>query len=101
MMRLSDGNLRGRTVIGAEGQAIGEVASIFLDAETWAVESVLVKLRSGVADRIGAPRTIFSAGTVEIPVRLIQSVGDAVVLAVAAQGLRKVLPASGDSAAAP
>jgi sporulation protein YlmC with PRC-barrel domain len=99
-MRLSDENLRGRTVIGADGQAIGEVAAIFLDSDAWAVESIRVKLRNGVADRLGASRNIFSAGTVEIPVRLVQSVGDAIVLAIPVEGLRGVLPSPAASAAA-
>jgi len=100
-MRLSDESLRGRTVIGADGQAIGEVAAIFLDSEAWAVESLHVKLRKGVADSLGASRTIFSAGTVEIPVRLVQSVGDAIVLAIPVDGLREVLPSPAASASAP
>jgi sporulation protein YlmC with PRC-barrel domain len=99
-MRISDENLRGRTVIGADGQAIGEVAAIFLDSEAWAVESIRVKLRNGVADSLGASRNIFSAGTVEIPVRLVQSVGDAIVLAIPVEGLRGVLPSPAASAAA-
>jgi len=88
-------------VIGADGQAIGEVAALFLDADAWAVESIRVKLRSGMADRLGAPRTMFSAGTVEIPVRLVQSVGDAIVLAIPAEGLRQVLPSAAESASHP
>ena len=102
-MRLSDESLRGRTVIGADGQAIGEVAALFLDSEGWAVEAIQVKLRNAIADRLGAARTIFSAGTVDIPVRLVQSVGDAVVLAIPVEGLREVLPsptASGYAAGA-
>jgi sporulation protein YlmC with PRC-barrel domain len=90
-MRLSDESLRGRTVIGADGQAVGEVTALFLDSEAWAVESIRVKLRNAIADRLGAARSIFSAGAVDIPVRLIQSVGDAVVLAIPVEGLREVL----------
>jgi sporulation protein YlmC with PRC-barrel domain len=90
-MRLSDESLRGRTVIGADGQAVGEVAALFLDSEAWDVESIRVKLRNAIADRLGAARTMFSAGTVDIPVRLVQSVGDAVVLAIPVEGLRQVL----------
>jgi len=86
-------------VIGADGQAIGEVAALFLDSEAWEVESIRVKLRKGIADRLGAARNIFSAGTVEIPVRLVQSVGDAVVLAIPVDGLREVL--SSPTASAP
>ena len=98
-MRLSDENLRGRTVIGADGQAVGEVAALFLDSEAWAIQSLQIKLRKEIADRLGASRSVFHAGTVEIPIRLIQSVGDAVVLSVAVDGLRQVLPGEEEPAA--
>jgi sporulation protein YlmC with PRC-barrel domain len=98
-MRLSDENLRGRTVIGADGQAVGEVAALFLDSEAWAIQSLQVKLRKEIADRLGASRSVFHAGTIEIPIRLIQSVGDAVVLSVAVDGLRQVLPGEEEPAA--
>lgn len=99
-MRLSDENLRGRTVIGADGRAVGEVAALFLDSDAWSVESIQVKLRKEIADELGASRTIFHAGTVEIPVRLVQSVGDAVVLSAPVDGLREVLPGEGESTSA-
>jgi sporulation protein YlmC with PRC-barrel domain len=90
-MRLSDQNLKGRTVISSDGQAIGEITSLFLDSEEWRIEAIQVGLRKETADRIGAPRSIFHPGTVEIPVRLIQSVGDAVVLSTPVDGLRQIL----------
>ncbi len=89
-MRLSAENLHGRVVIGADGEAIGEVDSVFLDAAEWRVEAIKVELRNEVADRIGATHNLFHRGAVEVPVRVIQSVGDAVVLAVAADALREV-----------
>jgi sporulation protein YlmC with PRC-barrel domain len=91
-MRLSDENLRGRTVIASDGLAIGDVAALFLDSDAWRVESLQVKLRKDVADRLGADRGMFHAGVLEIPIRMIQSVGDAVVLSVAVDELRQVLP---------
>jgi sporulation protein YlmC with PRC-barrel domain len=91
-MRLSDSNLHGRTVIGADGLAIGEIAGLFLDSGTWGVESLQVSLRKDVADQLGADRSIFRAGTLEIPIHLVQSVGDAVILEVAVDDLRQVLP---------
>lgn len=100
-MRLSDENLRGRTVIGFDGRAVGEVTTIFLDSESWRVESLQVKLRKDIADELGASRTMFHAGSVEIATRLVQSVGDAVVLGVPVDGLRAVLPAEPESAPAP
>ncbi len=91
-MRLSDGNLRGRTVIAADGQAIGEVAALRIETDAWRVESLQIKLRKEVADQFGAARGIFHAGTLELPVGMVQSVGDAIVLSVAAPELRKLLP---------
>jgi sporulation protein YlmC with PRC-barrel domain len=98
-MRLSDENLRGRTVIAADGQAIGEIAALFLDSDAWRVESLQIKLRNEVADQLGAPRGMFHAGILEMPTRMVQSVGDAVVLSVAAHELQQVLPRGGDASA--
>jgi sporulation protein YlmC with PRC-barrel domain len=99
-MRISDENLRGRTVIAADGQALGEVVAIFLNTETWRVDSLKAKLRNEVADQLGAARDIFHAGTLELPIRMVQSVGDAVVLSVDTQELRPVLPDQGGISAA-
>lgn len=84
-------------MIAADGQAIGEVAALFLDSDAWRVESLQIKLRKEVADQLGAARDIFHAGTLELPVRMIQPVGDAIVLSVPASELRQVLPNAGKS----
>lgn len=99
-MRLSDENLRGLTVIGADGRAIGDVAALFLDSDSWRVESLRVTLRKDIADQLGASRSMFRAGTVQIPVRFVQSVGDALVLSVPVDALREVLPADDEPATA-
>jgi len=101
-MRLSAENLHGRTVITADGQAVGSIKSIFLDATEWRVESISVELRKDIADRIGATRSVFHRGLIELPVRLIQSVSDAVVLNVAVDSLREAhRPAASDAAPSP
>jgi len=100
-MRLSAENLRGRTVITADGQVVGSIKSIFLDAAEWRVESISVELRKDVADRIGASHGMFHRGLIEVPVRLVQSVGDAVVLAVAVDALREAHRTTAGGAAAP
>jgi len=88
-MRLSSEMLHGRTVISADGQVIGSIKSIYLDAAEWRVESIGIELRKDIADRIGAGHGLFHRGQIELPVRLVQSVGDAVVLAVAVEALRE------------
>ena len=85
-------------MIAADGQAIGEVAALFLDSDAWRVESLQIKLRKEVADQLGATRGVFHAGTLELPVRMVQSVGDAIVLSVPALELRQVLLGAGASA---
>ena len=99
-MRLSDENLRGRTVIAADGQAVGEIAALFLESDRWRVESLQVKLRNDVADQLGAARGMFHAATLELPVRMVQSLGDAVVLSVAGVELKQILPRVGEASAA-
>ena len=89
-MRLSDENLRGLTVISADGTAIGSVAELFVSSAGWRVESIRVELRKDVADRIGADRTLFHRGSIELPVSFIQSVSDAVVLVIDVEKLREV-----------
>jgi sporulation protein YlmC with PRC-barrel domain len=101
-MRLSAENLHGRTVITADGRAVGSIKSIFLDAAEWRVESISVELRKDIADRIGATRSVFHRGLIELPVGLIQSVSDAVVLTVAVDSLREAhRPAASDAAPSP
>ena len=91
-MRLSDQNLNGRTVIASDGLAVGEIAALFLDSDTWRVESLQIKLRKEIADRLGAGRSMFRAGAVEVSIQMVQSIGDAVVLSVAVDELRQVVP---------
>ncbi len=91
-MRLSDEDLRGRIVIGADGRVIGKADGLLLSSDGWSVEALLVRLRSDVADDLGAARSLFRARTLEVPTRSVQSVGDTVVLSVALPGLRELVP---------
>jgi len=91
-LRMSDEDLRGRTTISAEGQVIGEVIAVLFDSRAWRVESLRIKLRKEIADQLGVDRNVFRAGALEIPVRMVQAVGDTVVLSIAVDGLRAVLP---------
>lgn len=100
-MRFSNETLRGRTVVASDGLAIGTVTLLFIDVDGWRVESLQIKLHRDIADRIGADRSWLHAGVVEIPIRMVQSVGDAVVLSVGVDGLRQVLSGTVESAPSP
>lgn len=67
-------------MIASDGLAIGEVSGFFVECETWRVQSLQIKLRGEIAERIGADHNFFRAGSIEIPTRVVQSVGDAVLL---------------------
>jgi sporulation protein YlmC with PRC-barrel domain len=95
-MQVSDDHFRGRTVIAADGQAIGEVGALLIDISTWTILALQIKLHKAPAEQLGAARGIFRAATLELPVRLVQSVGDAVLLSVPTPELRQILPDADD-----
>ena len=89
-MQVSDERLRGRTVIAADGQAIGEVASLTIDCSAWTILALQIKLIKSVAEQLGAAHGLLRSAIVEVPVRLVQSIGDAVLLSVPTLELRQV-----------
>src|SRR5271154_1112952 len=89
-MQVSDEHLRGRTVIAADGQAIGEVAALFIDTATWIIVALQIKLSKSAAEQLGAARGLPRAATFELAVRMIQSVGDTVLLSVPTLELRQI-----------
>jgi sporulation protein YlmC with PRC-barrel domain len=76
-------------VISADGKVLGSISELFISSSDWRLESIRIELRKDIADRIGANRTVFHRGTIELPVSFIQSVGDAVVLTVDVEKLRE------------
>jgi len=95
-MQFSDEHFRGRTVIAADGQTIGEVGALLIDTSAWSIVALQIKLHKDVAEQLGAARRILRASTLEFPVRMVQSVGDAVLLSVPTLELRQFLPDAED-----
>ena len=95
-MQLFDEHFRGRTVIAADGQAIGEVGALLIDTSAWNIVALQIKLHKAAAEQLGAARRILRAATLELPVRMVQSVGDAVLLSVPTLELRQILPNADD-----
>src|SRR5215469_5258618 len=89
-MAVPDEYVRGRTVIAADGQAIGEVGALLIDTSAWTVGALQIKLNKTSAEQLGAARGILRAATLDLPVRLVQSVGDAVLLSVPTLELRQI-----------
>lgn len=96
---LFNGSIRGRKVIAADGHLIGEIEDLVFDAGAWRVQALQLKLDKAVADKLGVHRGRFHAGTIELPVEMIQSVGDTVVLSVPTSSLRPTVTNPSDAAA--
>lgn len=90
-MRLTDEEIRGRAVIGSDGLAIGDVTKISFDTATWQVTSIGLKLRKEIAQRLGVSSTLFRGASITIPIRMVQSVSDAILLTVPVGDLRSLL----------
>ena len=89
-MQISDEHFRGRTVIAADGQAIGEVGTLVIDTSAWTIVALQIKLRKDAAEQAGAPHSMLRAATIDLPVHMVQSVGDAVLLPVSTAELRQI-----------
>lgn len=87
-MQLTDENIRGRTVIAADGNAVGEVVALLLDDHA-RVEALQIKLRKDIRERIGAEGSRFRGREIAVDSRYVQSVGDAVLLNVPMEQLRQ------------
>ncbi|WP_437509129.1 PRC-barrel domain-containing protein [Sorangium sp. So ce1099] len=87
-MRLTyEEDVRGHSVVDAEGNVIGEVEQLYLDSESFKLAGVRVKLRAEAADVLGVQHGLFRAGVLDVPVEAIQSLGQAVVLRTEARSL--------------
>jgi sporulation protein YlmC with PRC-barrel domain len=95
-MLVPDEDIRGRTVIAADGQLVGEVTAFLIDTDDWLVQALQIELRKEIADQLGTHRSIFRAGTLQIPMRVVQSVGRTIILSVPVEGLRAVLPSEAE-----
>ena len=77
-------------MIASDGLRIGEIIELLVDDDQWKVDAVRVKLSKDIADRVGAARGVFHAGTIEIPISMVQSIGGAAVLSVKVDELRQL-----------
>jgi sporulation protein YlmC with PRC-barrel domain len=91
-MQVSDEQVRGRTVVAADGQVVGEVTSLFLDTSTWSIGGLQIKLNKAVAEKLGISGGLLRAATLDLPIRLVKSVGDAVLLSVPTLELNEEKP---------
>ena len=86
-MRISDDNLRRRTIVGRGGAFLGEIRGHLVCTSTWRLEAFRVRLQPEVAAQLGLRRSLL----VDVPIHVFQWVGENVVLMASLDGLRQVL----------
>ena len=72
------------------------MAALFIDTSAWTIVALQIKLLKAVAEQVGAAHGMLRAATLELPVRMVQSVGDAILLSVPTLELRQVLLSPSD-----
>jgi sporulation protein YlmC with PRC-barrel domain len=99
-MHIALDELPGRSVLDATGRVLGQVDGLMLDTQSWAVESLRVRLRRSAAEELGLDWSPFRAPTLDIPTGLILAASDAVILRADIDELQNLTAAPAEAAQA-
>ncbi len=69
--------LLGKKVIGTGGYILGDVKGASIDEKTWNIATLHVKLADTAAEELGFKKR-FRSSKVNMPIRMVQAVGDVV-----------------------
>ena len=72
----------GKTVVNADGDIIGEVSEVLVDADRWCVADVQVRIAKPHAKELGLRTPFFGRLLVLVGVDKINSISDQIVLAI-------------------
>lgn len=91
-MHLELDELPRRPVLDVTGSVVGDITEPLVDAETWLVDTLRVRLRRAAAEALQMPWSFFRRPTIDIPTGLIQAAGDAIILRVSLAELHEAPP---------
>jgi sporulation protein YlmC with PRC-barrel domain len=80
--------LIGKKVIGTGGYIIGELKGVTIDEKTWKVALLHVKLTDNTSEELGFKKR-FRSSTVNMPIKMVQAVGDVITLSPSLKELSK------------
>ena len=80
----------GKTVIGAAGNYIGEVNNIDIEANTWQITHLQIKLSDKAAKEFGLKKTL-KRSNIKIPTSSINNIGVIIKLNLSLMDLKKIL----------
>ena len=72
--------LKGKKVIGAKGQNVGEVEALNLEPSNWQVTGLQVSLTNEAAAALGCNKPFLSKTIIAIPTKIVSSVGNMIIL---------------------
>ena len=72
--------LKGKKVVGAKGQNVGEVESLDLEPSNWQVTGLQVSLTAEAATELGCNKSFLRKAVVAIPTKIVASVGNMIIL---------------------
>jgi sporulation protein YlmC with PRC-barrel domain len=84
---MTDDALHGRTVLSADGHAVGELSHLLIDHGKLELAGMEVKVRRNVAERLHLPHSFLKPPTLTIPAENVHSIGDVVILEVGLESL--------------
>jgi sporulation protein YlmC with PRC-barrel domain len=91
-LRMALDELPGRSVLDSTGRVIGRVDRVMIDVESWAVESLRVRLRREACADLGLEWSPFRPAALDVPTGLVLAARDAVILRAALDELASLAP---------
>jgi sporulation protein YlmC with PRC-barrel domain len=83
--------LKGKKVMGAKGQTVGEVEALEVEPVNWQVTGLQVSLTKDSATELGFNKTFLNKTIVTIPTKIVSSVGNMIVLNEGIQDLKALV----------
>ena len=96
--------LRGRTVLDANGRVMGRVRAALVDMETWLIDTLRIAVSRQAAADLDVPwsfwRSLWRPTTVDVGTGQIHAAGDAIILRVSIAEMREAAPPATEGLAA-
>lgn len=80
-------------MLSGDGVKLGEVTHLMVDPLNFRIAALEVRLHKDVADRAHVAHGLLRGPSIHVPTDRIQSIGDAIILAISLDALRELAPA--------
>ena len=84
-------NLKGKKVMGVKGYIVGDVEAIDIEPDNWQVTALQVSLTKDAAQELGFSKTFLRKAIIAIPIKIVNSVGNTVLINEAIQDLKELI----------